>query len=140
MTLARARDEIALVRDVLLAAASIRDAGIDVRTAHVNAPDLGTVTYPLIILDRTAGNARYNGTLRDLSFDLYGYSNLGQDEASRIYDLAFAALHSQRLVARDRTVMPAAGYVREIDRPEPGYNDVTRSWYARGTWVAYVVG
>lgn len=140
MTLAKARDEIALVRDVLVANAAIQSAIVDVRTAHVNAPDVGTVRYPLIILDRTAGNARYNGSLRDVSFDLYAYSNLGADEASRVYDLAFAALQSQRLVARDRTVIPAAGYAREVDRPEPGYNDVTRSWYARGTWVAFVAG
>ena len=138
MTLATSRNELLLVRDVLLA--STEFASVTVRTSHANDPDVGSVTYPVIIIDRTAGNARYNGSLRDVTFDLYAYSNLGQDEALRLYDAAFALLQSKRLVGRDRTVIPTAGYAREVDRPEPGYNDVTRSWYARGTWVAMFAG
>lgn len=140
MTLAKARTDLALVRDTLLGNATFAALNAQVRIANVNDPDVGTVDYPVVILDVTAGNARYHGSLRDLTLDLYAYSNLGPDEASRVYDVVFAALQATRLVARDRTVIGAAGYAREVDRPEPGYNDQTRSWYMRGTWVVMTAG
>lgn len=140
MTLAKARTDLALIRDTLLANAAFAALDCAVRIANVNDPDVGTAEYPVVIIDVTAGNARYHGSLRDMTIDIYGYSNLGSDEAARVYDVVFAALQATRLVARDRTVIGAAGYAREVDRPEPGYNEQTRSWYMRGTWVVMTAG
>lgn len=73
-------------------------------------------------------------------FDLYAYSNRGSDDALRVYDIAYPVIQAKRLVATDRTVMYASGYCMETARPETGYNERTRSWYARGSWLAKIAG
>lgn len=128
------RDLLALLRNHLLADDTVTDlVGDAVRTAHVVNPD-ATLEYPLVILEVTSGSSGYQGGIRRVNVDVYAYSDESQDAADTVYDAVYLALQAARLWDSTSTIS-AAGFAQEASRPVEGYNEVTRSWYARGTWT-----
>lgn len=132
------RNVLAVTRNLLLGKDSVTALVEDrIMTAHVRDPD-ADLTYPLVILDLDTGGTGYQGGIQQWTMYLYTYGN-SQDEADRVYDAVYLAMQAERLW--DPTgAINTAGYAREINRPEPGYNEVIRSWYVRGVWSIIVAG
>lgn len=112
--------------------------GDRIRTAHVVDPDAALV-YPTVIIDYLGGAGGYQGGMQQLRLHVYAYSDESGLEAIRVYDTTYDGLQAQR-VHDPSGAIPSAGYIRELDRPLAGWNEVTRSWYARGTWLLMLAG
>jgi len=134
------RDIAALIRFRLVAQDTLT-AQVDdrIRTAHVADPDPDSLVYPMVIVDMDTGSGRYQGGLQQFSVDIYVYDDESQDRADEIYDALYLLLQAQRLWDPSGTIT-AAGSIREVERPEPGYNEQTRSYFSRGTWVVMAAG
>ena len=133
------RNVVALIRNHLLGLDTLTAEVEDrIRTTHTQDPD-GQLTYPLLIIDAETGIAGYQGTYQRLTVRIYAYSDESQDQADALYDLAYLATQAVRLWDPSG-VIPTAGYMREVERPEPGFNDQTRAWFSRGTWIVNTAG
>lgn len=132
-------DATQLLRRHLLAADTVTALVEDrIRSQHVVDPD-AVLTYPLIITEMNTGVGGYQGGLHRLTVDLYTYSDESQSHAMTVYDALYLALQGERLFDASG-VISAAGYAREVERPEYGYNNTTRSWWTRGTWILMLAG
>lgn len=133
------REVTQLLRAFLLEQDSVTSLVSDrIRTAHVQDPDTA-LAYPLVVFDVESGRAGYQGGIATYTVDVYTYSDESQDVADGVYDAVFLAMQAARLWDPSG-VVHAAGYVREVERPSCGWNEQTRSWYARGTWIVTVGG
>lgn len=133
------RNIAALLRGFLLAKASVTDkVGDNIVTAHNFDPSTA-LDYPRVIVDLTSGTGRYQGGLQAWNVEIYAYSDESQDEADAVYDAVYLALQAERLYDEGGTIS-AAGSAREVERPIPGYNEQTRAWFARGTWIVMAAG
>lgn len=106
--------------------------GANVHGSHIQTPDSRTVAYPLVVLELIAGRISPTSTYQLVTMDLYAYSRDSSGEALRIYDACAAALQHQ-LMRRDG--VPIAGYCIESERPNEGWNEVARAYYAQGQWA-----
>lgn len=133
------RDVAALLRNFLLGQVEVTNlCGDQIVTSHNFDPSL-SLAYPRLIIDFNSGSGRYQGGLQNWIVDIYSYSDESQDSADALYDTMYLALQAERLW--DPTgAIPAAGYGRELERPESGYNGQTRAWYARGSWMITTAG
>jgi len=137
--ISRKRDVSALIRRRLMLVDDLTALVEDrIRTAHAEDPD-ADLTYPLVIVDVEAGSGRYQGGMQSWTVDVYAYSDESQDLADKVYDALYLGLQAERLCDPSGAI-GAAGYAREVERPEPGYNEQTRSWFGRGAWVVTVAG
>lgn len=133
------RDASALIRRRLMLVDELTALVEDrIRTSHAENPD-EALSYPLVIIDVETGSGRYQGGLQVLNVDIYAYSDESQDLADKVYDLLYLGLQAERLWDPSGAI-GAAGYAREVERPEPGYNEQTQAWFNRGTWVVTVAG
>lgn len=122
-----------LVRSHLLADAGVAAlVGAQVHGAHLLTPDAGDAVYPLVVFDLVAGRASPTSTFQLVTMDLFSYDRGSSGTAARIYDACAAALQHQ-LLRRDGIAL--AGYCVETERPEDGWNEATRAYYARGQWA-----
>jgi hypothetical protein len=122
-----------LLRSHLLADAGVAAlVGGHIHGAHIQTPDDRTVEYPLVVLDVVAGRISPTSTYQLATVDVYAYSRDSGGEALRIYDACTVALQHQ-LLRRDG--IPVAGYCVESERPDQGWNEVARAYYARGQWA-----
>ena len=112
--------------------------GDNIVTSHDFDPST-PLTYPRVILDFDSGSGRYQGGLQQWIVDIYAYSDESQDQADALYDVLYPALQAARLWDPSGAIS-AAGYAREVERPESGYNNQTRSWFARGSWLLMAAG
>lgn len=129
----------ALVRNFLMAQDGVTALTEDrIRTSHAQNPD-EDLNYPLLIIDFDTGAGRYQGGLQNWNVDLYAYSDESQDAADALYDTMYLVLQAERLWDPSGAIT-AAGSAREVERPESGYNEQTRAWFARGTWVVMAAG
>lgn len=137
----RSTDALALMRARLMRDDDLTAVVADrIRTEHAYDPtDLEGLRYPMVIMHLQTGQGRYHGGLQHLRVELYGYSDTSQGDAVRVYDLAYTALQAGRLWDPSGA-MRAAGYTREVERPLTGWNEQTRSWYAKGTWAVTLAG
>lgn len=103
--------------------------------------DAQTVERPCLIIDPVSGSAEYGagGSVAEVQFNLYAYSDVGAGHAMALYDAAFAVLNGARLYDSSG-VISAAGVARETLRPAHGHNDTMKSWFARGTWMLQAAG
>ena len=122
-----------LIRNTLLSDSSI-SAVVDNRVfgAHIQTPDIGSVDFPLIIIDFTAGAVDQPGAYQIVTMDVWCYTRSSSGDALALYDLCFDALHMQTL---RQDGIQAAGYSRESIRPREGWNEVTRSYFAQGEYA-----
>ena len=81
---------------------------------------------------------KYTG-LQDVTLEVMAYSDESSDLAMRVYDVFYRGMQARRLID-PQGVITAKGSMREIERPWDGYNERTRSWYARGLWTATLAG
>lgn len=133
------RDAKQLVRAFLLEKDTVTALCDDrIYPSHPEDPD-SIRTYPIVILDFETGTPRYQGGLQQWNVDVYAYSNKGQDHADTLYDAVYLAMQAARIYDASGTIT-AAGSMREIERPEPGYNGQTMAHFARGTWVLMLAG
>lgn len=122
-----------LVRGHLLAeAAVIAITGNRIHGAHIQDPDNRSVVYPLVVLEFSSGTTSPTSTYQLVSLALYAYSRDSGGEALRLYDACAAALQHQ-LLRQDG--IPVAGYAVETERPDDGWNEVARAYYARGQFA-----
>ena len=105
--------------------------GSRVHGAHIQTPDAGNAEMPLIIIEFLSGSVVAASGFQIVNCDVWAYSRKNQGEALEIYDAAHAALH-QQLLRRDG--VEAAGYAMEIARPEEGFNEKTKAYFARGSY------
>lgn len=130
---------LALVRQHLLAQTTVVEmVGANVRVGHAETPD-SPLSYPLVILDMASGVAGYQGGLQRWVMEAYAYSDESQAQADKLYDKLYLGLQAERLWDPSGAIS-TAGYAREVERPESGYNEQTRSWFCRGGWVVMVAG
>jgi hypothetical protein len=124
---------VALLRSHLLADAAVREiVGGRVHGAHLQDADARTVAYPLVVLELEGGYTSAASTYQNVTVYLYSYHRDSQGEAVRLYDAVHAALQQQTL---RRDGVPLAGYCMETARPDYGWNERARAWYARGLWA-----
>jgi hypothetical protein len=124
---------VALLRHHLLADSAVAAiVGGRVHGAHLQDADARTVAYPLTVLELEGGFTRTASAYQNVTAYLYAYHRDSQGEALRLYDAMHAALQHQ-LLRRDG--VPVAGYCMETARPDYGWNERCRAWYARGLWA-----
>ncbi len=103
-----------------------------VHGAHLQDPDAGGATYPLVVIDFRAGSVGFSSGFQRVTLELWAYTRQSSGHALEIYDACFAALHHQ-LLRKDG--INIAGYAEEVIRPAEGYNEKVRAYYASGTFV-----
>lgn len=106
--------------------------GAEVRGAQYQDPDEISVKYPRIALEMDGGYTIGATTYQTVTFFLYAYSRDSRGSAQQIYDAAHAALQ-QQLVRQDGVNI--AGYCLETTRPDYGWSERPRAYYARGLWT-----
>lgn len=122
-----------LLRNTLLQDASITAVvGNRIHGAHIQTPDIGSIEYPLVVLDFSAGAVDQPGAYQLVTLDLWCYTRSSSGDALSLYDLCFDALHMQML--RQEGVK-AAGYARESIRPREGWNEMLRAYFAQGEFA-----
>tara|TARA_B100001093_G_scaffold2600_1_gene2649 strand:+ start:24035 stop:24451 length:417 start_codon:yes stop_codon:yes gene_type:complete len=125
-----------LIRDVLLNDSDVSAiVGGRVFGAHLQDPDARTVEYPIVILDLRSGVASTSSVSR-ATLDLWAYSRKSGGDALRLYDACQKALQ-QELLRREGIAV--AGYVVEQNRPNEGWNDNVRAYYAQGDFTVRTV-
>jgi len=130
---ASASDLKFLVRSTLMANAGVSAlVGARVHGAHLQAPDLGSVDFPLIVVSFTSGTVVAASGYQVVAMELYAYSTDSGGSALELYDKAHAALH-QQLLRRDGVAI--AGYCMEAARPDEGWNEPIRAYWARGSYT-----
>lgn len=133
MAFASTTDLVALLRHTLMTNEAVAAVvGGRIYGAHLRTPDDKSVVYPLVIVELEGGSASPTSTFQAQTLYLYAYSRDSASEASRLYDLCFAAL--QHNVLR-RDGVQAAGYAMEQQRPESGWNEQARAYWSEGLWV-----
>lgn len=129
---ASSEDLIKVVRHKLLSESAITDiVGGRVYGAHFQDPDARTVVYPMVVMEMRGGGS-LTATYQATTLYLYAYSRDSQGKAFILYDAVYQALQQQR-VARDGVSF--AGYCMEANRPDSGWNEAARAYYARGLWT-----
>tara|TARA_Y100000310_G_C20426603_1_gene689384 strand:+ start:277 stop:708 length:432 start_codon:yes stop_codon:yes gene_type:complete len=122
-----------LVRNTLLDNSTLTTlVSSRIHGAHIQTPDEGTVDFPLVIIDFSAGFVDQPGAYQLVTMDLWAYTKSSSGEALAIYDACFDALHMQTL---RQTNVKAAGYSRESLRPREGWNEQLRAYYAQGEFA-----
>ena len=130
---ANANDLKFLVRSTLLASDAVVDVvGSRIHGAHLQAPEAGTVDYPLVVIDFTGGAVLGATGYQTITMEVFTYSRESAGKALELYDHCFAALH-QQLLRRDGVAV--AGYALEITRPEEGWNESIRAYWTVGTYT-----
>lgn len=133
-----------LLREALLADATVV-AKVENRvySDHFVEADVGTPTYPLVVLEPRGGDGHIARHLQRMTVHVYAWSKVSADEARAIYDAVYVAAHMQRLTfssGAQAEGLTQAGTARETDRPVYGYADEVVGWWARGTWEVQVAG
>lgn len=101
--------------------------------------DASTIDLPVIVLDLIdGGSAEFHGGIQRLVLHVYAYSKVKGD-AYALYDAFWNILQAERLFDPSGAIT-LAGMMRETERPTPGYNEVVKASFARGTWVAMLGG
>lgn len=122
-----------LVRSTLMADAGVAALVADrVHGAHIQTPDTGTVEFPLVVVEFLGGSVLSASGYQEVNADVWAYTRTSAGAALEIYDAVHAALH-QQLLRRDGVA--SAGYSMEISRPEEGFNESVRAYYARGSYA-----
>lgn len=132
---------IQLVTDTLAADDAVRDAVSGrIRSAHVQAPDEGTVECPALVVEwADGGDGHYAGSLQRMAFAVEAFSQVSSTDALAIYGLAYTALQMEQLTAP--TDGPTQrGQAREVRRPYVSWDETRRAWSARGNWFAISAG
>jgi len=135
-----------LLRNKLLESTAIQAiVGAAVYSSHPNTVDKATLPMPCIIIDVQSGDMRYQKGIQTQNIHIYTYSRISQDEADTLYGLVVDAIHAERLadpttLAGGGAVNPLKGSIREMERPQEGYNQAVAGWYARGTWKMITIG
>jgi len=127
-----------LIRLKLLGTPAITDlVGERIHTSHFMDFDNVTRPLPCIVLELVGGEMAYNQRFQQTTIYIYTYSNQNSAQTLQVYHQCTLALHAERLSHDSLTLK---GMLEEISRPTSGYNDKVRSWYARGTFLALMVG
>jgi hypothetical protein len=130
---ASANDLKFLVRSTLMADASVSAIVADrVHGAHIQTPDTGTAEFPLVVVEFLGGSVVSASGYQQVNADVWTYTRTSAGSALELYDAVHAALH-QQLLRRDGVTV--AGYSMEINRPDEGFNETVRAYYARGTYA-----
>lgn len=130
-----ARESKQLLIHQLLSSDTIQGlVGDRIRTQHAMDADVEGVVYPCIILEALIGFGRYQAGFQTITYDIYCYSHISTDEAELVYDALFSRLHAARLVDKSG-VIASTGGARELERPDDGWNEKTKSWWVRGKWL-----
>lgn len=123
----------ALLRHKLLADAGVTAiVGGRIYGAHMRDTELQNATYPMVIMELDGGGASPTSTFQAATLYLYAYHRESAGEALHLYDLCYAALHHQTL---RKDGVAAAGYAMENVRPDDGWNEKARAYYAEGLWT-----
>ena len=109
--------------------------GDNIFVQHRMDADAGDTDYPIIILESLIGFGNYSGGHQRITYDIFVFSKVSQAEAQEVYDVMYEVLQAARLVDPEGNIK-AAGYIREIERPDDLYNERTKAWGVRGKWVA----
>ena len=129
---------IAIVKKLLIDNSDITDIVQDrIHTSHFYDLDNITIEYPMIILDFQAGRAGYGKSHQIFNLDVYVYSNINSDQCLSIYSKVYETLHASRLYNSN---LEDKGYMREITRPENGYNGKVMSYFVMGTFMVATAG
>jgi hypothetical protein len=122
-----------LVRNTLLADSSIA-AVVDNRVhgSHIQTPDIGSIDFPLVVIDFSAGAVDQPGAYQLVTMDVWCYTRSSSGDALALYDACFDALHMQTL---RQDGINQAGYARESIRPREGWNEVLRAYYSQGEFA-----
>lgn len=128
-----------LVREALLADSGVTSlVGDDgVYSAHLSDADASTVldATPIVVFEPLSGFVMYNRQVGSITIEVYGWSKISADHASRVYDAAFSVLQAGKLSVAGLTM---CGLAREVQRPVEGYADTIMAWFARGRWTVNV--
>lgn len=125
-----------LVRDILLQDSDVTDlVGSSVYGHHLQAPDVSTVSYPMVVLEVKSGVTDVS-SFQKVVLDLYAYSRTSAGEALALYDACQKRLQ-QEILRRDG--IDIAGYAVEQTRPNEGYNDIVRGYYCVGEFMIRMV-
>ena len=130
---ASSEDLIAVIRHTLMADSAVSAiVGGRIRGSHLQDPDNRTVVYPMVILELEGGSTVGPSTYQESTLYLYAYERSSSGDALRLYDACHAALQ-QGLIRRDGIAI--AGYCLETARPDYGWNETARAYFARGLWA-----
>lgn len=133
------RDTLQILRSLLIADSDVRAiVGTEVRMEHVMDVKNGTVRFPCLIFALAeGGSSSYDRAHQRFILDMYAYSKASSDEAMQLYDAAYAALQSERMILNNVSMR---GIIREIERPSAMYNTALQAFTCRGEWLALTAG
>ena len=106
-------------------------------TTHFYDLDNVNIEYPLIIIDFESGMAGYGKSYQRFDIAIYAYSKYNVDQCLQIYSKIYDTLQASRL---NNSNIADKGYIREIKRPDNGYNDKVMSYYVIGTFQVLTAG
>ena len=122
-----------LLRSHLLADDTVTGfVNAEVRGAQYQDADNITVKYPRVVLEMDGGYTVAASTFQAVSFFIYVYSRDSRGSAQRIYDAVHAALQQQLL---RQSGISVAGYCMEATRPDFGWSERPRAYFARAMWT-----
>ena len=121
----------------------VNDATIDglvsgrVFSHHLQEEEANQIAYPIAIFAIRAGRMDYTSSYQATLMELWAYSRIGPDEAMDLYDSLKNVIHMERLTtaANSRVVV-----CQEVERPNEGWNETTRAWFAQGRWIVRSIG
>jgi hypothetical protein len=122
-----------LVVDTLLAQSSIQALVSNrVRGSFERSSDEQTVIAPKIVVQvESGGRLWYGGSPAEMTVAIHVLSDVGQDEALSIYEVAHEVLHGAELC---HATNGHRGTMSEIQRPVAGWVDKAACWWATGRY------
>ena len=122
-----------LVRNHLLENEALTNlVGAEIRGVQYQDADNITVKYPRVAIEMDGGYTVAASTYQSVTMFLYAYSRDSRGDAQKIYDAVHAALQHQ-LLRQDG--ISVAGYCMESGRPDFGWSERPRAYFARGLWT-----
>ena len=100
---------------------------------HLQTPDIGSVDFPLVIIEFYLGDTSPSGAYQAVILELWCYDRDSSANALKLYDACHDALQ-HNLVSVEG--ISTKGYCMEMNRPTEGFNDMPRAYFARGRWMA----
>ena len=133
-TLASAQELKQVIRQKLLDSDDVYDIVEDrVFGNHLQTPDIGSVDFPLVIIEFYLGDAAIMGGYQEVILELWCYDRVWSAEALKLYDACYRALQHTLLSVSG---IATKGFCTEMNRPTEGFNDMPRAYFARGRWRA----
>jgi len=100
---------------------------------HEVNSDKRTVEFPRIVIELYLGDVSPSSTYQFYILEIWVYHRVSSSHALSLYDRVYETLHHEHMSFDE---INTKGYCMEMNRPTEGYDEMVRSYWARGRWTA----